>query len=211
MLVCVWALLCALVSVSCTVCAVYSQSALPDGTYYLLDWPRFIFFFTVPTSHPWTHTHTHTRTHTQTDCSGLCCTKSDGWLIFPTSFCPQKNLHKLHTQTHTYACLPPCTICFSVTKLKRDFQGPEMFRGITPSSLFLRLYAVGGRDGSSCLRSVECFDPHTNRSETGDFICQQLIAVSYFVSCLHVPLVKRFFLLGYLPTDQKRLVTLTGC
>lgn len=33
------------------------------------------------------------------------------------------------------------------------------------SSVFLRLYAVGGRDGSSCLRSVECFDPHTNRSE----------------------------------------------
>ena len=27
----------------------------------------------------------------------------------------------------------------------------------------LRLYAVGGRDGSSCLRSVECFDPHTNK------------------------------------------------
>ena len=26
-----------------------------------------------------------------------------------------------------------------------------------------RLYAVGGRDGSSCLRSVECFDPHTNK------------------------------------------------
>uniref|UniRef100_A0A3B3RLP9 Kelch-like family member 5 n=1 Tax=Paramormyrops kingsleyae TaxID=1676925 RepID=A0A3B3RLP9_9TELE len=25
------------------------------------------------------------------------------------------------------------------------------------------LYAVGGRDGSSCLRSVECFDPHTNK------------------------------------------------
>ncbi|KAG7270435.1 hypothetical protein CRUP_022379 [Coryphaenoides rupestris] len=25
------------------------------------------------------------------------------------------------------------------------------------------LYAVGGRDGSSCLRSVESFDPHTNR------------------------------------------------
>lgn len=35
--------------------------------------------------------------------------------------------------------------------------------------LFLRLYAVGGRDGSSCLRSVECFDPHTNRSEKRDF------------------------------------------
>ena len=29
--------------------------------------------------------------------------------------------------------------------------------------LFFRLYAVGGRDGSSCLRSVECFDPHTNK------------------------------------------------
>lgn len=27
----------------------------------------------------------------------------------------------------------------------------------------VRLYAVGGRDGSSCLRSVECFDPHTNK------------------------------------------------
>jgi len=26
-----------------------------------------------------------------------------------------------------------------------------------------RLYAVGGRDGSSCLRSVECYDPHTNK------------------------------------------------
>lgn len=31
-------------------------------------------------------------------------------------------------------------------------------------SFILRLYAVGGRDGSSCLRSVECFDPHANRS-----------------------------------------------
>lgn len=28
---------------------------------------------------------------------------------------------------------------------------------------FLRLFAVGGRDGSSCLRSMECFDPHTNK------------------------------------------------
>lgn len=28
---------------------------------------------------------------------------------------------------------------------------------------FFRLYAVGGRDGSSCLKSVECFDPHTNK------------------------------------------------
>ena len=27
----------------------------------------------------------------------------------------------------------------------------------------IRLYAVGGRDGSSCLRSVERYDPHTNR------------------------------------------------
>lgn len=26
-----------------------------------------------------------------------------------------------------------------------------------------RLYAVGGRDGSSSLRSVECYDPHTNK------------------------------------------------
>ena len=29
--------------------------------------------------------------------------------------------------------------------------------------VLLRLYAVGGRDGSSCLKSVECFDPHTNK------------------------------------------------
>lgn len=27
----------------------------------------------------------------------------------------------------------------------------------------LRLFAVGGRDGSSCLRSMESFDPHTNK------------------------------------------------
>lgn len=25
-----------------------------------------------------------------------------------------------------------------------------------------RLYAVGGRDGGACLRSVECYDPATN-------------------------------------------------
>ncbi len=30
-------------------------------------------------------------------------------------------------------------------------------------SHYCRLYAVGGRDGSSCLRTVECYDPHTNR------------------------------------------------
>lgn len=37
-------------------------------------------------------------------------------------------------------------------------------------SFVRRLYAVGGRDGSSCLRSVESFDPHTNRSEKNGFI-----------------------------------------
>lgn len=26
-----------------------------------------------------------------------------------------------------------------------------------------RIYVCGGRDGSSCHRSVECFDPHTNK------------------------------------------------
>ena len=26
-----------------------------------------------------------------------------------------------------------------------------------------RLYVVGGRDGSACLRSCESYDPHTNR------------------------------------------------
>lgn len=26
-----------------------------------------------------------------------------------------------------------------------------------------KLYAVGGRDGSSCLSSVEVFDPHINK------------------------------------------------
>ena len=26
-----------------------------------------------------------------------------------------------------------------------------------------KLYAVGGRDGSSCLNSVEVYDPHTNK------------------------------------------------
>ena len=26
-----------------------------------------------------------------------------------------------------------------------------------------KLYAVGGRDGSACLSSIESFDPHTNK------------------------------------------------
>lgn len=26
-----------------------------------------------------------------------------------------------------------------------------------------RLYVVGGRDGSVCHRSIECYDPHTNK------------------------------------------------
>lgn len=34
---------------------------------------------------------------------------------------------------------------------------------LNPLCSSVRLYAVGGRDGSSCLRSVECFDPHTNK------------------------------------------------
>lgn len=51
--------------------------------------------------------------------------------------------------------------------------------------LFPRLYAVGGRDGSSCLRSVECFDPHTNRSDSRlavtavNFLCRL-----YFLSVI---------------------------
>lgn len=31
------------------------------------------------------------------------------------------------------------------------------------SIFFSRLYAIGGRDGSSCLKSMEYFDPHTNK------------------------------------------------
>lgn len=29
--------------------------------------------------------------------------------------------------------------------------------------IFSRLYAIGGCDGSSCLKSMEYFDPHTNK------------------------------------------------
>lgn len=36
------------------------------------------------------------------------------------------------------------------------------FRSDIFFSLF-RLYAVGGRDNSSCLSTVECYDPHTNK------------------------------------------------
>lgn len=175
----------------------------------LLAWLAPFHFFLYRPNFTSMETHTHGHTHRLTAQGCVAPRVMADW-FFPPHFALKKAFTS-YTHTHTYACLPPCTICFSVTKLKRDLQSPEMFRGITPSSLFLRLYAVGGRDGSSCLRSVECFDPHTNRSETGDFICQQLIAVSYFVSCLRVPLVKRLFLLGYLPTDQRRLVTLTGC
>lgn len=40
----------------------------------------------------------------------------------------------------------------------------QIFEILSPFCFpFLRLFAVGGRDGSSCLRSMECFDPHTNK------------------------------------------------
>ena len=35
------------------------------------------------------------------------------------------------------------------------------------------LYAVGGRDGSSCLRSVERYDPHTNKWSTVANMCKR--------------------------------------
>lgn len=99
-LVCVWALLCALVSVSCTVCVVYSQSALPDGTHYLLDWPRFIFFFTVPTSHPWTHTHTQGHTHRLT-AQGCAAPRVMADWFFPPHFALKKTFTSYtHRQTH---------------------------------------------------------------------------------------------------------------
>lgn len=31
------------------------------------------------------------------------------------------------------------------------------------SRIYGRLYAVGGRDGSSCLKTVEQYDPHNNK------------------------------------------------
>ena len=38
-----------------------------------------------------------------------------------------------------------------------------VFQQIFPCCLLIRLYAVGGRDGSACLRTVEVYDPHINR------------------------------------------------
>merc|ERR1719189_777712 len=36
-----------------------------------------------------------------------------------------------------------------------------------------KLYAVGGRDGSACLRSVECYDPHTNKWSSLANMCRR--------------------------------------
>lgn len=65
--------------------------------------------------------------------------------------------------------ISPFAICLAVTSWKEGQKCEKCFvcacaERLTLPSVFLRLYAVGGRDGSSCLRSVECFDPHTNRS-----------------------------------------------
>ena len=43
------------------------------------------------------------------------------------------------------------------------FYKNQFYYTYTDQFFTFRLYAVGGRDGSSCLRSVECFDPHTNK------------------------------------------------
>ena len=34
---------------------------------------------------------------------------------------------------------------------------------------------VGGRDGSACLRSVECYDPHTNKWTTVASLCKWVL------------------------------------
>ena len=36
----------------------------------------------------------------------------------------------------------------------------------------VQLYAVGGRDGSACLRSVESYDPHTNKWSAVASMCK---------------------------------------
>lgn len=51
-----------------------------------------------------------------------------------------------------------CSIKYSSVRTKKYIFYNKTFWGF-----YFRLYAVGGRDGSSCLKTVECFDPHTNK------------------------------------------------
>ena len=39
---------------------------------------------------------------------------------------------------------------------------------------------VGGRDGSACLRSVECYDPHTNKWTTVASLCKWVVLRKIF-------------------------------
>uniref|UniRef100_A0A8C2U425 Kelch like family member 5 n=1 Tax=Coturnix japonica TaxID=93934 RepID=A0A8C2U425_COTJA len=61
-------------------------------------------------------------------------------------------------------------LCFNANFLLNFFSPSDYIQQWLPKGklfvvlkYFLILYAVGGRDGSSCLKSMECFDPHTNK------------------------------------------------
>lgn len=64
------------------------------------------------------------------------------------------------------------TVCFIIcgTSNSMKYSENNLCLNLNNGTIFFyyfiysyRLYAVGGRDGSSCLKSVECFDPHTNK------------------------------------------------
>ena len=42
------------------------------------------------------------------------------------------------------------------------------------------MFKVGGRDGSACLRSVECYDPHTNKWTTVASLCKWVVLRKIF-------------------------------
>ena len=79
----------------------------------------------------------------------LYCPAEGKWLSsdVPFNMYPCFN-HRFDPDTKQWSFIAPMTTA-------RSTVGVAVLNG--------RLYAVGGRDGSACLNSVESYDPHTNK------------------------------------------------
>ena len=162
------------------------------------------FFLCSPHS---THTHTHTHTHTQYLLGVVM--PQECWLIDFAHLTLSPNLAP-HTLTH------PNTICFTVTELKRYFHIPEtcaMFCVRMGNTIFCLPQAVCSRRSWWLILPAlsRVFRP-PHQQVRDEWLHLTRINCHLLLYSLSAPPPGEVHLcfIGYLPTDQKRQLTLSG-